>query len=220
MSVQDGEESDATPSGDHVIIFGLSVFYIGLIGKGQFHCPNCGGDREYTHKRARRFFTLFFLPVIPLGTVGEAVRCATCRKRFDPAVLRLPTSAQMSDALLAGARAIAVVMLRAGGTSPSAVSTAVATVRQAGALQYDESQLEADLRLPTEATDAALRTLTTQTALPARESYLASAVRIALADGPLSPAEREAALAIGNSVGLSEAHAQGVIVTVEQSART
>ena len=34
--------------GANVIIFGLSVFYIfGLIGTGTFHCPNCGGDRDY-----------------------------------------------------------------------------------------------------------------------------------------------------------------------------
>ena len=57
-----------------MIIFGFSVFYIfGLIGRGQFHCPNCGGDRNYEHRTARRFFTLFFLPVIPLDKVGEVV---------------------------------------------------------------------------------------------------------------------------------------------------
>lgn len=201
-----------------MIIFGLSVFYIGLIGSGQFHCPNCGGDREYKHKRARRFFTLFFLPVIPLGTVGEAVRCQSCRKRFDPAVLQLPTTAQMSDALLGGARAIAVTMLRAGGTAPAAVNAAVAAVRQAGAPQYDVGQLEADLRLPAEAGDGALRTLAAQTALPARESYVTSAVRIGLADGPLSPDEREAVLALAAGLELSPAHAQGIIVSVEQSA--
>lgn len=203
-----------------MIIFGLSVFYIGLLGSGQFHCPNCGGDREYKHKRARRFFTLFFLPVIPLGTVGQAVQCQSCRKRFDPAVLKLPTSAQMSDALLGGARAIAVTMLRAGGTSPSAVGAAVAAVREAGAPQYDVAQLEADLRLPAGTGDAALRTLAAQTALPARESYLASAVRIGLADGPLSPPERDAVLGIAAGLGLSSAHAHGIIVTVEESART
>ena len=202
-----------------MIIFGLSVFYFGLIGTGQFHCPHCGGDREYKHKRATRFFTLFFLPVIPLGKVGEVVQCQTCRKRFDPAVLRLPTASQMAHTLLGGARAIAVTMLRAGGTSPAAVSAAGEAVRQAGEPRYDVSQLDADLRQPAHVSEEAIRALASQTAVPARESYVASAVRIALADGPLSPAEREATLALAANLGLSSAHAHGVIVTVEQSTR-
>ena len=64
-----------------LIIFGLRVFYR-TIAQGTFHCRRCGGDRQYRHRAGRRWFTLFFLPVIPLNSVGEHVQCTTCRTRY------------------------------------------------------------------------------------------------------------------------------------------
>jgi tellurite resistance protein len=201
-----------------VIIFGVSVFYIfGLIGSGQFHCPNCGGDRQYEHRTARRFFTLFFLPVIPLDKVGEVVRCQTCRTRFDPVVLRRPTSAQLSNALPSGMRAAAAVVLRSGGVSDAAAQAAIEAVHRAGGTPYDRSTLLEDLGQPVEATAGPLQSLAANLTSDARERYLADAVRIALADGPLTPAEREAIAWIASHLGMSPAHALGVCATVEQS---
>ena len=34
---------------------------------GEFVCPGCGGTtQQYTRKTIRRFFTLYFIPLIPL----------------------------------------------------------------------------------------------------------------------------------------------------------
>ena len=84
-----------------LIIFGLRVFYR-TIAQGIFHCRRCGGDREYRHRAGRRWFTVFFLPVIPLNQVGEHVQCTTCRTRYVTDVLSQPTTAQMQAALPAG----------------------------------------------------------------------------------------------------------------------
>jgi hypothetical protein len=203
-----------------VIIFGLSVFYIfGLIGTGQFHCPNCGGDRDYEHRTARRFFTLFFIPVIPLNKVGEVVRCNTCRMRFDPAVLRRPTTAQLAATLPAGMQAVAAVMLHAGGTSDGAAGAAVDAVRRAGLPTYDLQQLRTDVGQPIEAASGPLQALAAQLTPEACERYLAEAVRIGLADGPLTPAERDGIRWVARNLGMTPAHAEGVMSTVEQSAQ-
>lgn len=201
-----------------MIIFGFSVFYFfGLIGTGRFACPNCGGDREYEHRTARRFFTLFFVPLIPLDKVGEVVRCQTCRVRFDPVVLRRPTSAQLASALPAGMRAAAAVVLRAGGMSEPAARATIEAVRAAGMPGYDLQGLQADLSAPVEAAAEALRTLAAHVVPEACERYLASAVRIGLADGPLTPAEREGLNWVASNLGMTPAHAHGVISTVERS---
>ena len=52
----------------------------------------------------------------------------------------------------------------------------------------------------------------------AREWYLAEVIRIALADGPLSETERQAALAIGVDLGMTQAQVVGVVAMTEQSA--
>ncbi|BCB90550.1 zinc-ribbon domain-containing protein [Phytohabitans suffuscus] len=203
-----------------MIIFGLSVFHFrGLIGKGRFACPNCGGDRDYEHRTARRFFTLFFVPVIPLDKVGEVVRCQACRVRFDPAVLSAPTSAQLASALPAGMRAVAAVVLRAGGSSEAAIGAALSAVRAAGAQGYDVAHLQADVDQPAEAAAEPLRALSAHLTLDARERYLADGARIGLADGPLTQTERDALGWLANALGLTPAHGLGVVTTVEQSAR-
>src|ERR1051326_387841 len=67
------------PSGATVlIIWGIRVFFR-TTGQGLFHCPRCGGDRQYRHRSGRRFLTLFFIPVIPLTKAGEHAQCTTCR---------------------------------------------------------------------------------------------------------------------------------------------
>jgi hypothetical protein len=56
-------------------------------GTGTFRCPNERGDRSYERVRARRWFTLFFIPLIPLGTRREWVRCRGCGAAYGPDVL-------------------------------------------------------------------------------------------------------------------------------------
>ncbi len=57
------------------------------VDTGEFHCPNEGATRSYRHTRALRWFTLFFIPVLPLNTQGESVRCQGCGATYGPDVL-------------------------------------------------------------------------------------------------------------------------------------
>jgi hypothetical protein len=52
------------------------------VDTGVFRCPNEGADRRYRHERARRWFTLVFIPLVPLGTQGERVQCDSCGVRY------------------------------------------------------------------------------------------------------------------------------------------
>jgi hypothetical protein len=59
------------------------------LAEGSFFCPHCQAPRAYQHKRARRFFTLYFLPIIPLNVVGEFVECQACKQTYQMAVLNV-----------------------------------------------------------------------------------------------------------------------------------
>ena len=201
-----------------LIIFGLRVFYR-TIAQGTFHCRRCGGDRQYRHRAGRRWFTLFFLPVIPLTTVGEHVQCTTCRTRYVTEVLSQPTTAQMQAALPAGMRAAVSAMVRSGDpASPVSRQRAIEAVIGSGVPNYDEAMLNADLMQPFETIRPALNQVGGQLTIQAREWYLAEVIRIALADGPLSETERQAALAIGLDLGMTQAQVVGVVAMTEQSA--
>jgi hypothetical protein len=60
-----------------IIIFGTKPV-ARKTGTGSFFCPTCQRDTPCSHHRIRQFFTLYFVPLIPLGAVGELVRCDRC----------------------------------------------------------------------------------------------------------------------------------------------
>jgi hypothetical protein len=201
-----------------LIIFGMRVFYR-TIAQGTFHCRRCGGDRQYRHRAGRRWFTLFFIPVIPLNKVGEHVQCTTCRTRYVTDVLGQPTTAQMQAALPAGMRAAAAAMLRSGDPgSPAARQRAISMIAGAGAQGYNEAALEMDLDQPSDSLRLALNQVGAQLTIQAREWYLADVIRIGMADGALTDSERSAAQAIGLDLGMTQAQVLGVVAMTEQSA--
>jgi zinc-ribbon family/Tellurite resistance protein TerB len=201
-----------------LIIWGLRVFYH-TVGEGTFHCRKCGGDRHYRHRAGRRFFTLFFIPIIPLNKVGEHVQCTTCHTRYVMDVLSLPTAEQMQTALPVGMRAAASAVLRSGDPrSPAARQRAVAVVIGAGAQGYTDANLEHDMGQPAEAIRDALAQVARQLTPDAREWFLAEIVRVAMADGPMTDTERQTIQAISGDLGMTPAQAIGVITMIEQGA--
>lgn len=201
-----------------LLICGLRIVYR-TIAQGMFFCRTCGGDRNYRLRAGRRFCTLFFIPVIPLTKTGQHVQCRTCKTRYVTDVLKLPTAAQMQAAMPAGVRAMICVTLRAGDpASAAARRRAIEMAVGAGAYDYDDAALDADLAQPPAATRPAIGTLGGQLKPEAREWYLAELIRIALADGPLTGAERAAAEAIAADLGMTRAQGFGVITMTEQEA--
>lgn len=201
-----------------LLIWGLRVFYR-TIAQGVFFCRKCGGDRQYNHRSGRRFFTLFFIPVIPLDKTGEHVQCTSCRTRYVTSVLQVPTAAAMQAAIPMGVRAMAALTLRAGdpGCAP-ARQRALSVVGGSGAQGYYDDALNADLAVPDEQLRPAIAALGAQTQPQGKEWYLAEMARIALADGPLTASERASLESQAADLALTPAQAHGVISLTERSA--
>lgn len=51
-------------------------------GTGTFGCPTCEQERTYRHRTRRQFLTIYFIPLIPLQSLGEFIECTTCRGTF------------------------------------------------------------------------------------------------------------------------------------------
>jgi hypothetical protein len=201
-----------------LIIWGMRVIYR-TVAQGVFFCRKCGGDRDYRHRAGRRFVTVFFIPLVPLNKTGEHVQCTRCKTRYVTEVLGLPTAATMQQALPAGMRALVAVMLRAGDpASPAARRRALEAVTGAGAQGYDDAALDADLARGAADGRGAIAALCQQLQVHAREWYLAEVIRIAMADGPLTGAERAAAESLASDLGLTQAQTIGVITLTEQGA--
>jgi hypothetical protein len=200
-----------------LIIWGLRVIYRTL-GRGVFFCRRCGGDRDYRHRTGRRYVTVFFIPLIPLMKTGEHVQCLTCKTRYVTEVLKLPTTVQMQVSLVAGMRAMVSIILRAGDpANPLSRRRAIDAVTGTGESDYDEDALTEDLAEPVDTARPKVSALGAQLQIEAREWWLAEAIRIAMADGPLTGAERAAAEHLASALGMTQAQAIGVIALTERN---
>lgn len=72
-----------------MIIYGWRIFHT-TIDRQEFPCPMCRVRVEGELKRADRWFTLYFIPVFPLGTSCEFVECTMCRTGFRKEILTEP----------------------------------------------------------------------------------------------------------------------------------
>jgi hypothetical protein len=68
-------------------------------GTGNFYCVKCEVQRPYRHKKIVRYFTLFFIPLFPLGTISEYVECQVCGRSYNTGILSAAstTSAPISE---------------------------------------------------------------------------------------------------------------------------
>jgi len=187
------------------------------VDDGDFFCPRCGGDRSYRRRNGRRRFVLLGVPLLSRGAVATVLECAACHGHFGTETLDHPTTYRLASLLRDAVHAIALTVLAAGGgESRTARQAAVDTVRSAGFTECTEDQLlilMAALSAETGRADSvtaeielheALAPLAPHLAPAGRESLLLHGARIALADGPYSPAEREALTAVGRSLQIDE----------------
>jgi hypothetical protein len=196
-----------------IIIWGLRTL-IRTIAQGDFYCPHCGGDRHYQRRQARRWFTFFFIPVIPLNKRGEFIRCTACGNNFNDGVLSRPTTGQLSDLLGNALRAALVMVLRCGGyIQEGARAAAVTEIVNAGTPGYTEATLDADLSAVPADPSQLLSSLDQQLAVPGKEAFLAAAIRVGVAASQrgLNENERNTIEGIGARIGMTPAHIDGVI---------
>jgi hypothetical protein len=58
------------------------------VGQGQFYCPQCQSQQHFFHNRLARYFTLYFIPLFPIGNHGEFIVCGGCGGQFSMDVLQ------------------------------------------------------------------------------------------------------------------------------------
>lgn len=200
-----------------LVIWGVRVRYKTL-DSGTFSCPNEGGDRTYERKEARRWFSLFFIPLIPLNVLGDLVECQSCEHTYDPRVLTQPTTAQMMDDLANAMRRAVVAVATAGEATNDAVEAAALDVMQRYSdTPYTERNFKDDLRSLRRSDVAAPFAKVADTLNTHGQEQLVSALlEVAVADGSINPNRLDAVREIATALGMSPAHIKGIVSTAEE----
>ena len=112
--------------------------------EGQFHCPQCNSTQHYRHRSVRRFFTLYFIPLIPLDKVGEYVECSTCRNTY---ITRILEMSPVQTASRAGGGMAGAVGGNTGGPAGGAVGAAGGTGASLAAASSQDVEMDEGLIL-------------------------------------------------------------------------
>ena len=201
-----------------LLIFGFKVRFKTLAAI-VFHCPTCGGDREGSHQVARRWFTLFWIPIIPLNQVGEVVTCNTCATRYDPEVTEMHTTSAIGEWFAVATRVVAAMLVRTGDADdPVLRQHALVTIR-AVVDPYDEQTFANDVVSVDPAyAEQYTAPLNDSIAIEGKERLLADLTRVALAGGTITDDQRRVLDLAGRGLGLTPAHISGVVSSVTRAA--
>ncbi len=186
--------------------------------KGNFNCPSCNSTRNYGLKRVRRFFTLYFIPVIPLDKVGEYVECTTCKDTYKPSVLDYDPIANAGAIEAEYHSAIKKVMIHIlladGIINDAEVDTVQDIYHRITGNQIDRTKFLDEINLiETNNEDLSRMLINLQGSLndEGKEMVIKAALYVALADGEFHDEENLMLAKIGKDLGMTKAHIQGVI---------
>ncbi len=205
-----------------MIIFGTRGVTL-KTGSGDFACPQCRTTRPYVYRTVRRFFTLYFIPVIPLDKLGEYVECQGCRGTFRPDVLNYDPQTERNKARVEFAQSVkrvTILTALADGDLEETEEEAIRAVYQGLSgedLEPGDLQSEVTMARQAGATPASFAGgMADNLNEHAKEVVMKAALRVALADGPLNVEEEQAIDDLAAGLNMTQAHYRGIMAEMEE----
>ena len=200
-----------------VIVFGTRGVTTSA-GSGEFWCPGCRTKVPYERKRVRRFFTLYFLPIIPLDVLGEYVECAACRDTWDPAVLEVDPGRDAARFTAEFARAVkrvmVLMMLADGRIDDEEIETIKLVYERVAKRTIDKAEIEqevADARADGRGLRPYLASIVGRLNDPGKELVVKTAFFVAAADGKFTDEETALLAELAGALEMSPSHFKGVV---------
>jgi tellurite resistance protein len=205
-----------------IIIYGTYGITYSKGQPGEFYCPDCGHTATYRHRRVRRFFHIFWIPLIPLDLAGEFVECGACLGTYHLEVLDL--SRMIQEAAAAGSspslpkhecaadaatRRILVLMMLADGVIDEAEVDMIVDILSTDDHEVTREEVLAEVELAKHElpdVEAYCRSAMGMLNDEGKERILTAARAVALADGNIDPSEQKLLERIGIALGMKPKH--------------
>lgn len=186
--------------------------------EGRFYCPRCSSEQGYRHKRVRRFFTLYFIPIIPLDLLGEYAECGTCKSTWDLKVLAYNPAAEKKEFEAEFERAVKRVMVMMMLADGAVEDAEVQRIRQVygnlAKVELTDADVHAEAdraRAEKQSLDQFLQGVASKLNDSGKELVIKAAMLVAAADGDLAESELKLLSEIARALGMSQAHFKGVL---------
>jgi hypothetical protein len=192
------------------------------LATGEFYCPHCSAKQAYDHQKLRRWFTLYFIPLIPLEALGEHITCKQCRKAWELSVLDLDPEKQQAEQLRRISAdwyvALAAIASTTGTTDTHVADSVVADIASATGLQFQASDFvnsaAANRQKGVTYADALanLGTLAQDLSNSGKERFLTCVLKVLRMTTNCGPEEIALVRKLGLALGISESHVKGILL--------
>lgn len=173
---------------------------------------------SYVHKNVRNFFTLYFIPVIPLNKLGEYVECSQCKGTFDVSVLTYDPAEQANQIqamFMVAMKQVMIGMLLADGVVDDEEVIEVQNIfEDLTGVEVTEDDLREEIQaIQSRGIDTLemARSMADQLNDEGKEQVVRAAYRIAGADGHVDPTETAFLDDLSKALQLSRAHFRGIL---------
>jgi uncharacterized tellurite resistance protein B-like protein len=204
-----------------MIIFGTRGVK-STIKSGNFNCPQCEQSTPYRHRKVRNFFTLYFIPLIPLNSAGEYVECGQCKGTFIPRVLTSNNSSNeefMAIYEKAIRHSMVKIMLADGVIDDNEKIIVRQIINKFGKNDLTEKQLDdyiVTVKNDNEDVTTYLKKIGSSLNEHGKEVIIKCAFSVAASDGNVDKSELELIQKMAVSMQMSLSHLKGIISEMTQ----
>lgn len=195
-----------------------------LLDRGTFDCPQCQTSGAYESRRAKSWFHIYFIPIIPLKTYPPYVECKSCNATFVEGVLRAGTGADSQKLRAEFEIATMEILTRMawadGVIEPGETEAIFEVVNSICAREYSMDDVkDAIARAENNADDAHSIAVRVGNMLndDGKENILQAVYLIAASDGNIAEDEYKMILDVGAGLGLRPAHIHGLVSEMAKS---
>jgi len=205
-----------------MIIFGTTGIS-STMEEGQFMCPQCATTENYKHKKVTKFFTLYFIPLIPLGRACDYVECQTCQGTFISRILDYNPNDQQNEFQSVYEKAMrhcmVMIMLADGEIDENEMVAVQKVINKSGHNDISIEELKAyveEIETKPEPISTYLKKVTPSLNEHGKEIIIKCALAIAAADGNVDDSEIELINEMAKTMQMSTSHLNGIIAETFQ----
>lgn len=200
-----------------MIIFGTRGVRF-TMSEGEFNCPQCASNQRYKHKKVTQFFTLYFIPIIPLGRKGDYVECQSCRGTFVSRVLDYNPSQGNNDFQSNYEKAMrhtmVMIMLADGEIDENEMVTVHQIINKFGHNDMSMEELKTyveEVESYYEGVHTYLHKITPSLNEHGKELMIKCALAVASADGHIDDSEMRLIHEMSQAMEMSPSHFKGIL---------
>lgn len=188
------------------------------IEQADFFCPDCNSRQDMDLMHVKNWFTLYWIPIFPMGDLGKYVECRRCKSTFNERVRDYDPETQAeafeAEFSIAAKRVMFKMALADGEIDDAEIAQITQAFQNIAKREIDAADIAAELEM------ARKDTLTVQDYLQdvapglndtGKELVLRSAIAVAKADGTVDPEEIVQIKEVIAALDMPKAYANGVL---------